>query len=155
MVLLGLIAASVGPRLFGLFEENPARDIPRLFGDRIDRMRGEAIMKSTPQVAVVDLANNVLTDADGATLWTPPEGWQFAAPPDVEVHETATTTAVVQKNDEAIDHISLKFNPDGSADAAHFRITGPESDLGWQLDVAPLTGRLTLTPLAGSDAHAN
>ncbi|WP_374355813.1 type II secretion system protein [Chitinimonas sp.] len=154
MVLLAIAAAMVGPRLWGMVEPDPARDIPRLLGDRIDRMRGEAIIKTTAQDAVVNLVDNTLSDSDGKAIWTPPEGWQFTALPNVEVRETATTTLVTKKEEAPPDRIALRFNPDGSANEARFQLTGPDSGQGWTIAIAPLTGRMTMTPLNERD-HAH
>lgn len=149
MVILALGAAAVGPRLWSALTPDPARDIPRQLQDRIDKLRSDAIFKRNGQAATIDIDSNTLLIGDAEHGWQLPDGWQFAI--DENAPPPSPSGDGTAPDPNAPPRIKLGFAPDGTATEAHFLVTGPQAEQGWRFAVSPITGRLSIGPIATAD----
>lgn len=141
MIIIGLAAAMVGPRITAAMESGEHRQVRDALLFRLSRLRTQAVVTNRPQTAQIDVDAGTLQSP--TERWTLPENWRFELlPPEPD------PTAVPGMGDELAEVLDassliLQFHADGSARRARFRLLGP-GQYALLVSLTPLTGRINL-----------
>lgn len=135
VALLALAAALAAAAVSGGFRGMELRSTAKEMAAQLRYTRARAIATGQPQRFIVD---------PGARTWTAPNGRDGEIPRRLSVEFTGAREVEPAEGQGAI-----QFFPDGAATGG--RITLALDDAAWKIDVAWLTGEVTLSRGGGSE----